>query len=105
MTMLIDRKAVATRIAMQVPKFYHRYAELRAHPLNPFPGPVIGNGRGARWDPDAIDAWIKAGGEHATRSPRSAAPIAAVPADISALDIDGWRAELARRSERLAAEG
>lgn len=66
---LIDRAGVALMLGITVEKFYRRYAELRANPANPFPGPALGNQSGARWDPLAIERWIDAGGEHGTAQP------------------------------------
>lgn len=54
---LLDRPAVARKLGLTVERFYIKYAELRA---DGFPLPALGSGRGARWDPRAIDAWLDA---------------------------------------------
>lgn len=69
MTRLIDRPGVANMLGITVEKLYRRLTELQALEHNPFPQPVLGAMSGARWDPDAITRWIKAGGEHAAAAP------------------------------------
>ncbi len=90
---LIDRAQVARKLGITVEKFYCRYAALRAHPVNPFPSPVLGDRAGSRWNPAEIDAWIIAGGERATLPP------AGQNADMAG-DIDN---DTAARLDRKAA--
>ncbi len=109
---LIDRAEVAHRLGISLDKLYQRLPQLRTNPVNPFPGPVLGNMRGARWDPAAIDRWIAAGGEHATQPPAAGPAAAPGPGAIAVSDALGapggydegyWAAELLRRSKALAA--
>lgn len=97
---LIDRPSVARKLGMTVEKFYRRYAELRALAINPFPGPVLGNQSGARWDPRAIDRWIEAGGEHATQPP---APATSLTATDTQTERERAKAARKARAAQLAA--
>lgn len=96
---LIDRAGVARKLGITVEKFYTRYPKLLALPNNPFPGPVLGNLSGARWDPRAIDRWIEAGGEHATQPPAPATS----PAVTEDSDREHRKAERKKRAAELAA--
>lgn len=55
---LLDRPALARRLNVSVEVLYRRLKTMLLH--EKFPQPVFGNGRGARWDPRAIDAWLDA---------------------------------------------
>ncbi len=92
---LIDRGGVGRMLSVPTSKLYRRLPALMRLPNNPFPGPVLGNGSGARWDPVAIDHWIRAGGEFA--------PVAH-PAPAESQLSDAWASRLDDRATHLALE-
>jgi len=97
---LITRAALARMLGLTVEKLYKRQKELEANPVNPLPGPVLGNMSGARWDPAAIERWIAAGGEHAPANPATTAPLASAKASV-----EDWGAQLDSNARRLAVGG
>jgi predicted DNA-binding transcriptional regulator AlpA len=55
---LIDRAALARKLGIEVETLYRDLPRMIA--TKRFPAPAWGNGRGARWDPVAIDRWLDA---------------------------------------------
>lgn len=56
-----------------------------------FPPPVLGRGRGARWDPAAIDAWLD------SRMPAHLRPELRHEGPTGEIDLDAWRDKLRDR--------
>ena len=89
---LLDRAALARRLGHSVEWLYNNLAT-----LDGFPPPVLGNGRGARWDPRAIDHWLDRR-LAASFGPQVLAPLAAN--DTQEDDFDRRVAELVTANRR-----
>lgn len=78
MTPLLDRAGVARRLSVSMDWIYRNIDR-----LDGFPPPVFGRGRGARWDPLAIDKWLALRrGDIAPAAPAAAADDLDVTAEL-----------------------
>jgi hypothetical protein len=63
---LICRAELSRRLGVSIEKLYRELGNWMEAPINPFPKPILGRGRGERWNPLAVDRWIENGGSNAT---------------------------------------
>ena len=88
---LICRAELSRRLGVSIEKLYRELGNWMEAPINPFPKPILGRGRGERWNPLAVDRWVENGGLNATPE-----------AGTSANQKPDWDARLDTRAAQIA---